>query len=42
MADLSNLIKIKSTLTGEIKLFSGSVSAHIFMKKNREYLVWSA
>ena len=42
MDNLTNLIKLKNTVTGEIKLFSGPGSAHIFMKENQDWLVWSA
>ncbi len=40
MSELSNLIKLKNTLTGEIKFFSGKASAHNFMIKNSNWLVW--
>ena len=39
---LDNLIKLKNTVTGEIKFFSGEYLAHKFMIKNPEWLVWSA
>ena len=42
MSELSNLIKLKNTVTGEIKLFSGAGSAHNFMMKNTGWVVWSA
>lgn len=42
MSDLSNLIKLKNTVTGEIKLFAGRGSAHNYMMENKSWLVWSA
>lgn len=36
-----NEVMLVSTITGEIKIFSGSNAAHIFMISNKEYLVWS-
>lgn len=42
MRELSNLIKLKNTVTGEIKFFAGPRSAHNFMIKNTGWLIWSA
>ena len=42
MSELYNLVKLKNIVSGEIKLFSGPQSAHMFMMKNTDWLVWSA
>ncbi len=39
---INTLIKIKNAITGEIKFFSGEKLAHEFMRKNTEWIIWSA
>jgi len=38
---MSEIVKLKSMKTGEIKTFDGKIAAHKYMLDNPSYLVWS-